>query len=158
MSLEIRSARPEELERVNDLRRMVNRLHVQGRPDIFRPGFCEELQRRLYVLYDEEPMNVIVAANDGAICGFAIVSCVQRPESVYNLARAFYHVEEIGVSEECRRLGVASALVDYMKRDARSRGLDRIELDVWAFNGGALEFYENAGFSTYRRFMELRLD
>ena len=29
---------------------------------------------------------------------------------------------------------------------------------MWEFNQGALAFYENAGFTTYRRFMELWVD
>ena len=38
------------------------------------------------------------------------------------------------------------------------RGFTRIELDLWEFNRDALKFYEAAGFSTYRRHMELWLE
>ena len=31
-------------EAINELRRQVNDIHVNGRPDIFKPGFCKELQ------------------------------------------------------------------------------------------------------------------
>lgn len=37
MSLSVRYAKREELERVNELRRMVNELHAENRPDIFLP-------------------------------------------------------------------------------------------------------------------------
>ena len=158
MSIGVRPARPEELARVNALRREVNDLHVQGRPDIFRPGFNAELQRHVFDQYAENPNDVIVALLDGEVCGFATVQEIHRPESPYTLARAFYRVEEFGVDARFRRRGVATALVDYMKRDARARGFDRVELDVWAFNDGALAFYEAAGFSCYRRYMELNLD
>ena len=40
----IRFAQYEDLERINDLRKQVNNLHVDGRPDVFKPGFPEELQ------------------------------------------------------------------------------------------------------------------
>jgi len=56
-----------------------------------------------------------------------------------------------------RRKGVATALVEYMKADAKARGFARIELDVWSFNEGALAFYETTGFTTYRRYMEINL-
>ena len=65
------------------------------------------------------------------------------------------HVEEFGVDPAFHRKGVATALVEYMKRDAAQRGYPRIELDMWEFNQGALAFYENVGFQTYRRYMEL---
>lgn len=40
----IRFAREEELEKVNELRKEVNDVHVVGRPDIFKPGFDTALQ------------------------------------------------------------------------------------------------------------------
>lgn len=154
MQLTVRPARRDELDRVNELRRMVNDLHVGGRPDIFRAGFCTQLQQLLYTLYDSEDADVIVAVSDGVICGFAAATVIRRPESPYNLERAFYHVEEFGVDERYRRRGVASALMAYLKNNAKARGLAKIELDVWGFNNDALAFYEAAGFTTYRRFME----
>ena len=155
MSVVVRMAAREELERVNGLRRMVNDVHVQGRPDIFRPGFCEALQRHIYDAFDDENSDVIVALADDDIAGFATVQYIRRPESPYCLARDFYRVEEFGVNAQYRRRGVATALVEYMKRDAREKGFDRIELDVWAFNEGAIAFYDAAGFRTYRRYMEM---
>lgn len=157
MSIVVRAARREELDRVNALRRMVNDVHVQGRPDIFRPGFCEELQNHIHAAFDDADSDVVVALAEGEIVGFATVQYIRRPESPYCLARDFYRVEEFGVDARHRRQGVATALVDYMKADARAKGFGRIELDVWAFNEGALAFYESAGFQTYRRYMEMNI-
>lgn len=39
----IRLAKREELVRVNELRKQVNDIHYDGRPDIFRKGFRKEL-------------------------------------------------------------------------------------------------------------------
>ncbi len=153
----VRPARREELERVNALRRQVNDLHVAGRPDIFRPGFGEALRNHVYDAFDDAQTNVIVALLGGEIVGFATVQYIHRPESPYTLARDFYRVEEFGVDTAHRRRGVATALVAYMKKDAVDKGFDRLELDVWAFNEGALAFYEAVGFTTYRRYMEMEV-
>ena len=153
----VRPARREELERVNALRRQVNDLHVAGRPDIFKPGFGEALRNHVYDAFDDAQTNVIVALLGGEIAGFATVQYIHRPESPYTLARDFYRVEEFGVDTAYRRRGVATALVAYMKKDAVDRGFDRLELDVWAFNEGALAFYEAVGFTTYRRYMEMEV-
>ena len=155
MPIEVRPAKRDELERVNELRRMVNDVHVQGRPDIFRPDFCEALERHVYEAFDGDDSDIIVAAVDGVIAGFATVQYIRRPETPYSLARDFYRVEEFGVDTAYRRQGVATALVDYMKRDAREKGFDRVELDAWAFNEGALAFYKSAGFRTYRYYFEM---
>ena len=155
MAIQVRPARRDELTRVNELRRMVSDVHVQGRPDIFRPGFCEALERHVYEEFDGEESDIIVALVDGVIAGFATVQYIRRPESPYSFARDFYRVEEFGVDAAYRRQGVATALVDYMKNDAREKGFNRIELDAWAFNEGALTFYENAGFKVFRWYFEM---
>lgn len=157
MDVIVRPTKREELEQVNALRRQVNNLHVQGRPDFFRPGFARELEQYVYTVFDEENSDVIVAACGDAICGYAMVKYVDKPLSPYMCARRFYRVEEFGVDEACRRRGVGSKLLAYMKTDARQKGFERMELDMWAFNSKAFEFYENEGFSVYRRHMELNL-
>ena len=48
----VRYATREDLPRVNELRQQVSELHAAGRPDIFRPGFCEALQQHAYQLFD----------------------------------------------------------------------------------------------------------
>ena len=154
----VRPAKREELERVNELRRMVNDLHVAGRPAHFRPGFNRPLRSHVYEQFDQpERFGVLVGLVDGEVAGFATVQYVHRPEGPYTHALDFYHVEEFGVDAAHRRRGVATALVAYMKADAKARGFTRLDLDVWAFNDSALAFYEAAGFTTYRRYMELEV-
>ena len=154
----VRPARREELERVNELRRQVNALHVAGRPAHFRPGFGEALRNHLFAQFDDpDRFGVLVALVGGEVAGFATVQYVHRPEGPYTLPLDFYHVEEFGVDAAHRRRGVARALVEYMKADARAHGLKRLDLDVWSFNEGAMAFYEAAGLVTYRRYLELKL-
>lgn len=153
----VRYAKRDELECVNKMRAAVNELHVNGRPDIFRPGFCAELQQHIYDVFDSDKADIIVAECGGTLCGFATVEYIDRPESAYCNARSFYHIEEFGVDAAFRRMGVASAIVEFCKGEAKAKGYNRIELDVWEFNDGAIRFYEAAGFQTYRRLMQLDL-
>lgn len=155
MEIKVRYAKRNELDRVNELRRMVSELHADGRPDIFRHGFCPELQNHIYSVFDSDKSDVIVAVADDVICGFAIVEYIDKPESPYMNSRRFLHIMEFGVDGNYRRLGAASAMVDFCRAVAREKNFDRIELDVWEFNESAELFYEKMGFQTYRRYMEL---
>lgn len=157
MSIIVRKAKRNELERVNELRNMVNKIHVNGRPDVFRQGFCDELRQHVYDKYDAGNSDVLVAIMDNMICGFATVEYIEKPQSPYNNSRKFYRIEEFGVDENVRRKGVATALITFMKEDALRRGYKKIELDMWEFNDGALAFYEKVGFRTYRRYMDMDL-
>ena len=155
MTIEVRPAKREELERVNELRRQVNDLHVQGRPGHFRPGFNQQLQRHVYDQFESETGDVLVALADGEVAGFATVIYVHRPEGPYTLPLDFYHVEEFGVDAAHRRQGIGRALVDYMRSNAVERGFTRIDLDAWAFNESALAFYQKVGFVPYRWYFEM---
>jgi len=155
MNITVRYALREELPAVNVLCKMVYDLHAAGRPDMFRPDFGAEAQARLAAQFDSEEADVIVALADGIICGYTVAEYVRRPEGAVNTARSFYHIDEFGVAPAYRRKGAASAMVDFCRREAAEKGFARLELSVWEFNAEALAFYEAAGFTTYRRLLEL---
>lgn len=151
----VRFAKEEDLERVNELRKEVNDLHVQGRPDIFKPGFNEVLRDYIYEIWNAENKDIIVAERDGVICGFACVQYIDKPENPFMNARRFYDVDEFGVDTAYRRQGVATELIEFIKEDVRAHGMTKLELNMWEFNEDALAFYEAVGFKTYRRYMEM---
>ena len=153
----IRFAKPEEAERINELRRQVNDLHVNGRPHHFKPGFNQELRDYVYMYLAGGIGYAAVDEEDGLIRGMVLVDYIDRPESPYRYAERFVHIAEICVDDHCRRQGIGKGLLDFVKADAKEKGFSRIELDVWAFND-ALAFYEAEGYTVFRRYMELNLD
>lgn len=152
----IRFAQESDLERVNEIRRQVNNVHVNGRPDIFRSEFCKELQDYIYEIWNDDNKDIIVIEREGVICGFSCVQYVYKTESPYSNARKYYNIVEFGVDESYRRQKVGTELFEFIKKDAKKKEFDRIELDMWEFNESALKFYESIGFLTYRRYMEYK--
>ena len=153
----VRFARDGDLERVNELRRMVNDLHVEGKPDVFKPGFSDELRDYIHVIRADPNKEIVVAELEGRVCGFAVLNHIVRPENPFMFERDFLDIDEFAVDEACRRRGVASAMVAFIRAWAKEKGYKRLELNMWEFNSGALAFYEAAGFSTYRRYMDIFL-
>ena len=153
----VRIARLGDAERINELRRQVNDLHVAGRPNHFKAGFGEELQKHVYMYLTDGIGYAAVDEEDGQITGMVMVDYIDRPESPYRYAERFAHIAEICVDEQYRRRGVGKRLLDFVKADAKEKGFSRIELDVWAFNA-ALAFYEAEGYTVFRRYLELKLD
>ena len=123
-----RFAREDELDRINELRRQVNDLHV-----------------------------IVVADLDGTVCGFAVLNHIMRPENPFMYERDFLDIDEFGVDEAFRRQGAASEMVRFIRNWAKEKGYRRLELNMWEFNLGALAFYEASDFRTYRRYMEIYL-
>lgn len=150
----VRFAKKGELEKVNELRKQVSDVHAKGRPDMCRDEFTKELQDVIYRLWESKDSDVIVAVRDNIICGFASVEYIDKPLSPYMLPRRYYHIIEFGVDERYRRKKVATELFEFIKKESIEKGFDRLELDVFAFNEGAVKFYESMGFSAYRIYME----
>ena len=150
----VRFAEEKDLDEINELRKQVNDIHVEGRPDVFKAGFGTEIRDFVKIIMNGENSDIIVAERNGIICGMACVDYVNKPESPYSKARSFYHVQEIAVDANYRRQGVAKELLEFMIEDAKKRKLGKIELDVWEFNDSAIEFYQAVGFRPTRRWME----
>ena len=79
----IRFAEAEDLKRVNELRKQVNDLHVNGRPDVFKPGFPQELQdyakNKGKAAADEERLRITRDMHDS--CGYVFVNIVGLMEA-----------------------------------------------------------------------------
>ena len=61
------------------------------------------------------------------------------------------------LDENFRRMGVATKLINFCKQEAKNRDFDRLELDVWEFNEGAMRLYDSVGFKTYREYKEMNI-
>ena len=153
----VRFAEERDLAQVNVLRKQVNDLHVYGKPEVFKPGFGKELRDYLKVIWMDPRQKILVAEQDGQVCGFAVLHHICRPESPFMKERRFLDIDEFCVDEKVRRQGIASAMIAYIRAYAREQGYERVELNMWEFNRGALAFYEAAGFTTYRRYMETKV-
>lgn len=153
----VRFAREDELEQVNMLRRQVNALHVEGKPEVFKPDFPDELRDFIHVIWNDPEQEIVVSERDGKLVGFAVLHHMIRPETPFMKERDYLDIDEFCVDESCRRQGLASEMIDFIKDYAKEKGYHRLELNMWEFNRGALAFYEAMGFETYRRYMEMPL-
>ena len=150
-------AKENELVRVNELRKQVNDLHVEGKPEVFKAGFNDELRDYIYNIWDDPEQEIVVADLDGTICGFAVLHHIVKPATPFMYERDFIDVDEFCVDKDYRRQGVASEMITFIRNYAKEKGFNRIELNMWEFNRDALAFYETVGFKTYRRYMEMKV-
>lgn len=149
----IKFAKLKDKNEVNVIRNQVHRLHVINRPDIFRDDFSAAAER--YDMYVKNyDYAVLACIRDGIVVGFAVIKTVDMPLSDFGISRKYLSIEELGVHEAHRRRGVGKEIVDFIKQYAYDHELDRIQLDYWAFNENAGQFYEKMGFKIYRQCAE----
>jgi ribosomal protein S18 acetylase RimI-like enzyme len=68
-----------------------------------------------------------------------------------------YEIDNLAVRKGFRRAGIGRALMEKAHEWALAKGVDIIELNVWEFNQGAIEFYHGLGYETASRKMSRRL-
>jgi ribosomal protein S18 acetylase RimI-like enzyme len=143
--MEIRAATLEDYPALTALEAEVQAIHVEGAPHVYRPGGV--YSRESYAELFASPGNAVVLAVEGVeAVGYMHYEIRESAETEFTYARRSLHIHAISVSEAQRRKGYGEALMDYALARAAENGVDRVTLDVWAFNESALRFYERLGF------------
>jgi len=103
-------------------------------------GFTPEQTRAFLKFVTEHSLSQVVAVANGLVVGW----CDVVPKG----PRGFAHVGALGmgVRREWRRHGVGRRLLEECLPLARSAGLEKIELEVFTDNEGAIHLYESLGF------------
>ncbi|MBQ8314084.1 MAG: GNAT family N-acetyltransferase [Clostridia bacterium] len=152
MEIYIRPAVPEDHGAVAGIIAQVQRMHVDWRPDIYRPNddllpleaFADECARGL----------AFVAECDGQVAG--VMEIVYRHiETPAHVTRDIVFVDTMAVDEPFRGKGIGKAFFHYLKQMKEEKQLDGIELQVNAKNTAALRMYEKCGFTFKSINMEL---
>lgn len=126
----------------------VQQLHTDALPDVFKPPSVDLFPRsKLAALLQDANAIVAVAESDGRVVGHIYGAVIRRTESEFNPPLSYIYIYQIGVADDVRRQGVGTALVGFMKDQARALGLTAMQVDHWAFNRRASNFFEKCGFS-----------
>lgn len=82
-----------------------------------------------------------VALQGKEVVGWCDISPMRR--------EGFTHCGELGmgVHKDFRRRGIGTELIERTLADAKAKGLERVELEVFASNAPAIRLYEKIGFA-----------
>ena len=153
----IRLGKMEDIQQVNVIRKEVNDLHVKGKPNIFKPGFCSALAEYVKQFVGSDDKMLLVCEENNLICAYAMIEFITKPETPYRYELEYLHIEELGTLQGQQGKGYGKAIMEKVKELAKERNISRLELDVWSFNEQAIKFYDKIGFERYREYLELNI-
>ena len=143
--MRVRQATPEDVPSLVALFQELDRLQADWRVFTPRPGFYDEIGERYQQALDNPDAVVLVVEDDeGEVVGMAYGEA--RTPSRFSDERAL-EVSGLVVRAGYRGRGVGRELVGEAARFAEGRGIEWIELKTFAPNRGAMEFWEDLGFS-----------
>lgn len=133
-------------------------LHREHLPGIFQKpkGAVRERDDVLGLIADEA-VGFFVAHVRDQLVGLICVVIRESPEMPIVVRRRYALVDNVVVKREFRQTGIGRALMENAHAWAVAAGAESIELNVWAFNQAAIEFYKTLGFETASRKMNKRL-
>lgn len=144
MNVQIRCAKSSDYNGVEAIMKEVQQLHIDWRPDIYKPAdpvYSKEYYEKLVL-----ESRLLVAEQDGNIVG--LISFLYRHvESDKQVKRDVIFVDDLAVKEEYRGCGIGSKLLSVIKDKVQEEHLDGLELQVNARNLAARKMYQKLGFT-----------
>ncbi|MCL2517772.1 MAG: GNAT family N-acetyltransferase [Oscillospiraceae bacterium] len=154
----IRRAEIKDIFEITKILSQIAELHHQGRPDIFKSGTQKYNKEEFENILNDPNRPVFVAVDENdTVLGYCFCMVVQYAKhAVFNDYSSLY-IDDFCVYESYRGQGIGKKIFMEVKEYAKQIGVYNIDLNVWEFNESARKFYENCGFVTQRRRMEMIL-
>ena len=158
MNITIRKAQNSDSKGVLRLLEQIAELHHQGRPDIFKGNTKKYTEDELSEILKDKDKPTFVAVDDSdKVLGYVFCMVAEtKGHAVLKNSRSLY-IDDFCVDRSLRGQNIGKKLFEAVKSYAYETGAYNIDLNVWEFNEGAIEFYQKCGFVTQRRTMELVL-
>lgn len=154
MELEIREATASDYDDLCTLFDEGDALHRENLPHIFqKPKGPVRGKDYVLGLISDEAVGLFVAQLGDQVVGVVCVVMRESPDVPVFVPRRYAMVDSVVVRRSFRQAGIGRALMEKAHRWAVARGVDRIELNVWEFNKGGIEFYHKLGYETEGRRM-----
>ena len=144
--MEIRRAKEQDMNRINDLLRQVCLVHHQGRPDLFKYGAKKYTDEQLLSIIraDNTPIFTAVDEKDRVI-GYAFCIFQQHQnDNILTDIKTLY-IDDLCVDENLRGQHIGRRLYEHVLAFAREQGCYNVTLNVWSLNEPAMKFYQSCG-------------
>ena len=152
----VRPAETRDIPALLALLVQVNRVHSEGRPDLFKPETKYGAEGLRAVIANPDTPVFVYEDEAGRVLGHGF--CVMQHAGGRLMAEhSTLYIDDICVDENARGLGVGRALCEHILAYAREKGCYNVTLNVWNCNPGAMAFYDRLGFSPYKVGMEVIL-
>ena len=135
-----------DINDVAELSYMVGKMHDDALPEYFNKTTKTEHLRIIKNMVKDENAQILVAKIKEQVVGFACLYVQKNERKGYKVNKIGY-IYNFGVDESFRRKGIGKKLVESAIDYFKNSGCEAVDLNVFMFNSGALEFYKSLGFS-----------
>gem|GEM_PF-6167009 len=147
MKIDIRLAKPGELDPIIKLVRPMWITHGIKESKILDKGYLKNLDARKYFspcFTNQRKMRLYVAVDEKVVVGCLRAEVIDL-RGIFNEKNAIY-IDDLAVKENYRGKGIGKMLIEKVENFARSKKIKLLKNRVYEFNSGAKKLFENQGF------------
>lgn len=132
-------------------------IHYYNRPDIFTPN--QPINEKYFdEILNSTVKHCFVYEKEGKLIE-AILYKEFETENYDSLKpRKFFKIYDIVVKQEFRRQGYGTKLFEFVKEQAKTNDVDSIEVEAYAFNDEAINFYKKLNIKIKKYTFEIKVN
>ncbi len=155
--MNIRTARVDDIDRVQQLWEEMTELHVELQPWFTLSEQGNKIHRDFLVQdLDDPAFHIVVAEEEGEVVGYCLAQLQQNLPLFKQ--ESYAHIHDLAVTERYRRKGVGEKLFTAMKQWIGEQGISQIRLQIVASNVLSSSFWPKQGFKEFNRTLFLDLE
>lgn len=156
--MEIRRAKEQDMDGINELLMQVCLVHHKGRPDLFKYGAKKYTDKQLRELIADDQHPIFTAVDEnGKVLGYAFCIFQQHMnDNILTDIKTLY-IDDLCVDEKIRGQHIGKSLYEYVLDFAREQKCYNVTLNVWSLNESAMKFYQSCGLKPQKVGMEILL-
>lgn len=149
----IRLANNNDIERILELLKQVNKVHYDGRKDLFKLDTKYTIDTLKELIKDtNNPIFVIV--KDNLVLGYCFCKHQEiKNDQLMQDIKTLY-IDDLCVDEICRGQHLGTKLYKYVRNYAKENNYYNLTLNVWHLNEAAMKFYQKMGLLPLKTTME----
>ncbi len=153
--MEIRRAKEQDMDGINNLLLQVCLVHHQGRPDLFKYGAKKYSDEELKSIINDDLRPILTAVDEnGKVLGYAFCVFQQHlNDNILTDIKTLY-IDDLCVDENLRGRHIGKKLYEAVLDYAKAHDCYNVTLNVWSLNESAMKFYQACGLKPQKVGME----
>ena len=154
----IRNATVNDLDAMLALNKFVQQRHADELPQLFKFPAKSQQAVETFRNFITDSTSLVFLAVEKEPMGYLWAQFQNRPANWTLQELQLLYIQHMVVAPKSRRQSVGTLLMSAALNAAKSKGIKRVELDVWSFNLEAKHFYKKHGFKVFNEKMALATD
>jgi ribosomal protein S18 acetylase RimI-like enzyme len=155
--MNIRFADINDIDKIILLEDQIFMLHLNARPDWIDENKKPRNYKYLKNCITNNECKIIIVEENENIIGSCIFKHRKIKDHIIFKDMNNIEIDELIIDKKYRRKGIGKIIFKKIIEFAKENDINKIELGVWAFNKGAIEFYKNMGMNERHIKMEINI-